>query len=162
MTRWLPFPRVAVAVLAIWLLLVPSITPGNVLLGVMLALTAPRLLAALRHDRRGARGIGAMARLAARVLVDITQSNLAVAAIILRPRPRPRRAGFVRIPLRLHEPNGLAVLACIITATPGTIWAAYDPARGVLLIHVLDLIDEETWIVNIQQRYETLLLEIFP
>lgn len=161
MTRWLPFPRIAAAVLATWLLLAPAPTWGNLLPGVLLALTVPRLLAALRHARRGARRPRAMLRLAGRVLLDITRSNLAVAAIILRPVPRPRRAGFVRIPLSLRQPNGLAVLACIITATPGTIWAAYDPRHGILLIHVLDLVDEAIWIGNIQRRYESLLLEIF-
>ena len=70
-------------------------------------------------------------------------------------------SGFVAIPLALTDRYGLAVLACIITSTPGTIWVSYDPAANVLLIHVLDLVDEATWIGTIQQRYERPLLEIF-
>ncbi|MGP1664783.1 MAG: Na+/H+ antiporter subunit E, partial [Rhodanobacter sp.] len=58
-------------------------------------------------------------------------------------------------------PYGLAVLACIITSTPGTIWVSYDSVRSVLLIHVLDLVDEQSWISSIKQRYERPLLEIF-
>ena len=41
------------------------------------------------------------------------------------------------------------------------IWVNYDTVRGVLLIHVLDLVDEEAWTRTIKDRYERLLLEIF-
>jgi multicomponent K+:H+ antiporter subunit E len=37
----------------------------------------------------------------------------------------------------------------------------YDSARGVLLVHVLDLIDEAAWIALIKRRYERLLMDIF-
>jgi multicomponent K+:H+ antiporter subunit E len=67
----------------------------------------------------------------------------------------------VTIPLELRSPNGLAALACIITATPGTIWVRLDSAEGLLVIHVLDVIDENTWIQTIKNRYERLLMEIF-
>jgi multicomponent K+:H+ antiporter subunit E len=159
MTRWLPFPRVSAALLLTWLLLQQSLAPGAWLLGALLALALPQLLAALGHARAGTRRPRALLRLAGRVALDITHSNFAVARLLLRPRPR--RAGFVRIPLALREPNGLAALACIISATPGTIWVDYDPASGVLLIHVLDLVEEATWIGTIRGRYETLLREIF-
>src|SRR3546814_13666687 len=68
--------------------------------------------------------------------------------------------GFVAIPLTLTNHHGLAVLGCIITSTPGTIWVSYDPIGNMLLIHVLDLVDEQTWIDTLQQRYERPLLEI--
>jgi multicomponent K+:H+ antiporter subunit E len=53
------------------------------------------------------------------------------------------------------------VLACIITATPGTSWARYDAVRNTLTIHVLDLVDEQAWITQFKLRYERRLLEIF-
>jgi multicomponent K+:H+ antiporter subunit E len=70
-------------------------------------------------------------------------------------------SGFVEIPLELTDPYGLAALACIITSTPGTVWVRHDPEERRLLIHVLDVVDEEGWIRSIQQRYERPLLEIF-
>ena len=48
-----------------------------------------------------------------------------------------------------------------ITATPGTIWVQFDRNAGRLLVHVLDMIDEEAWIQLIKHRYERLLMEIF-
>ena len=71
-----------------------------------------------------------------------------------------RRSGYVEIPLELRNAYGLAVLACIITSTPGTLWVDFDPASGKLTIHVLDLIDESAWVQTIKGRYERLLLEI--
>lgn len=159
MTRWLPFPRISAALLLAWLLLQQSLAPGQLLVGALLALTLPQLLAALGHTRAGAHRPRALLRLAGRVALDVARSNFTVAGLLLRPRPR--RAGFVRIPLTLRQPNGLALLACIVSATPGTIWVDYDAARGVLLLHVLDRADEDIWIDAIRGRYETLLLEIF-
>jgi multicomponent K+:H+ antiporter subunit E len=94
-------------------------------------------------------------------LIDILRSNAAVARIALHPQVRGRTAGFVEIPLRLRNPVGLAALACIITSTPGTAWAGYESASGVLTMHVLDLVDRETWIATIRNRYERRLMEIF-
>jgi multicomponent K+:H+ antiporter subunit E len=95
------------------------------------------------------------------VLVDIVRSNIAVARIVLSPATRQRVAGFLSMPLELRHPGGLAVMACIVTATPGTSWARYDAARNTVTIHVLDLVDEEEWIRTFKQRYERRLQEIF-
>jgi multicomponent K+:H+ antiporter subunit E len=37
----------------------------------------------------------------------------------------------------------------------------YNLETGVLHLHVLDLVDETSWIERIKGRYERLLLEIF-
>ena len=74
---------------------------------------------------------------------------------------RDRTAGFVDIPLDLRHPTALAVLACIITSTPGTAWAGYDSRSGVLTMHVLDLVSEAEWVETIKERYERRLMEIF-
>lgn len=161
MRRWLPYPRASLFLLLTWVVLAPAPSTGVLLSGALLALLLPRLLAALEHGPRGARRPLLALRLGGRVALDVTRSNLAVAAILLDPRSRGRRAGFVHIPLALREPNALAVLACIITATPGTIWVAHDPDSGELIIHVLDLVDEQVWIDAIRRRYEAPLLEIF-
>lgn len=106
------------------------------------------------------RRMGCALRLAAAVFADVLRSNLAVARIVLRPGGQ-RRCGFVAIPLSLRNPDGLALLACIITATPGTAWGSFDSERGLLRIHVLDLADEHALILSIQERYEKRLKEIF-
>jgi multicomponent K+:H+ antiporter subunit E len=85
-----------------------------------------------------------------------------VARIVLdRDRRRRIRSGFVDVPLDVRDPHALAVLAVIVTSTPGTVWAGLAPDGARLTLHVLDLRDEAQVIRVIKQRYEQLLLEIF-
>ena len=161
MTRLLPFPLVSVCLLALWLLLNQAATPGHILLGCIIALVGGRMLTVLELPRARVRRPGVLLRLLGRVAVDIVRSNFAVGRIILGFGRRQRRSGFVDIPLDIRNPYGLALLACIITSTPGTLWVNFDAQKGVLMIHVLDLVDEGEWIRTIKGRYERLLLEIF-
>jgi multicomponent K+:H+ antiporter subunit E len=160
MRRWVPHPAVAVVLFVIWLLLTQSFSPGQILLGGMVAVAGTHALAALRPGQFEARSARAALKLAVIVAVDIVRSNFAVAAIVLIPRKK-RVSNFVRLPLDLTDRNGLAILALIITATPGTMWVEFDGRRSMLLVHVLDLVDETEWVRLIKGRYETLLLEIF-
>ncbi|MBB3974218.1 Na+/H+ antiporter subunit E [Hansschlegelia beijingensis] len=162
MTRLLPYPLLSAALLLLWLLANQTVRPGQILLGAAVALVGGWALTALQPPKARLRRPAAALRLGGRVLVDIIRSNIAVGRIVLGLNGRrERRSGFIDIPLELRDQKGLAALACIITSTPGTLWVNFDPARGTLMIHVLDLIDEEEWARTIKGRYETLLLEIF-
>lgn len=162
MRRVLPHPLVSLAVLLMWLLLAGGVSAGSLLLGTALALAGGLALAGLDAPRGRMPRLARLPRLAFDVLVEIARSNNAVARIILGPQSEtPRRSGFVRIPLDMRSPAGLATLACIVTATPGTIWVDYDPAERTMLLHVLDLIDEEAWVRIIKDRWERRLMEIF-
>ena len=65
------------------------------------------------------------------------------------------------IDISLRDENALALLACILTATPGTAWLEFDRQTGVLLLHVLDLENGAAWSDLIKKRYEAPLKEIF-
>ena len=161
MTRFLPFPLIALSLFVLWLLLNQSLSPGHILLGGIVGLVGGWALARLEPPKVRLRRLGAICRLAALVLMDILRSNIAVARIILGLERKRLTSGFVEIPLELRDPYGLAALAGIITSTPGTLWVDFDPESGSVTIHVLDLIDEDQWVRTIQGRYERLLLEIF-
>ncbi len=161
MRRLLPFPLVSATLLVFWLLLNQALSLGHVLLGGAVALLGGWALAVLEPPKVRLRRPLAIVRLTFLVVADILRSNVAVGRIILNLEHRKQTSGFVNIPLELRNPYGLALLACIITSTPGTLWVHFDQATGVLMIHVLDLIDENEWIRTIKGRYERLLLEIF-
>jgi multicomponent K+:H+ antiporter subunit E len=161
MTRLLPFPLMAAGLLVLWLLLNQALSLGQLLLGGVAALAGGWAWTALRPPEARVRRLGTIIRLSSLVLADIVRSNIAVGRIVLGLGGRERTSGFVRIPLDLRDPYGLAVLACIITSTPGTLWVSFDSANGTLTIHVLDLVDENEWVRTIKGRYERLLLEIF-
>jgi multicomponent K+:H+ antiporter subunit E len=158
--RWLPYPILSLLLLLIWLLLSQSVAPGTIALGALLGIALAKVFGLLRPPKAHIRNYPLLGWLLLRVVVDIARSNLAVARLVLR-RDIRLHSGFVAIPLTLTDRHGLAVLACIITSTPGTIWVSYDSGLNILLIHVLDLANEQTWIDSIKQRYERPLLEIF-
>ena len=159
MRRWLPHPLLALGLTAMWLLLNQSVSPGQILLGAAFAVLASHGLAALRPEPVRIVSLRPVSRLLFTVAADIVRSNIAVARIVLFGKRGVSE--FVRLPLELGNIHALTVLALIITATPGTMWVQFNRATGILLVHVLDLKDEEEWIRLIKNRYETLLLEIF-
>lgn len=161
MIRLLPYPGLSLALAAFWLLLHDSMSPLILLGAVLVGLVAPWTFAPLGAPRPRIKSFMALIRLAGVVVHDIIRSNLDVAAIILSGARRMRRAGFIPIPLDLTNQYGLALLAVIITSTPGTLWAQHDAATNRLLLHVLDLADERDWIALVKRRYEPLLMEIF-
>jgi len=154
--------RVFFILLGFWLVLNESLEPGQVLLGAALALAGVLVYARLEPDVTRTAGRPALVfQLAGLVLADIVRSNFAVARIVLGLGAPRRKAGFLSLPLELRHPAGLAAIACIITATPGTSWVRYDAAQNVVTIHVLDLRDEAAWIRLFKERYERILKEIF-
>lgn len=161
MRRLVPHPLLALGILAMWLLLNQSFSPGQLALGCIVAVLGARAMAALQPETARIRSAHTIPRLAAIVFADIVRSNIAVAKIVLLDRRRDRVSGFVRLPLDMQSRYGLTVLACIITATPGTIWVEFDRRANVLVVHVLDLVDADEWIRLVKHRYERALMEIF-
>jgi multicomponent K+:H+ antiporter subunit E len=162
MTRLIPYPLFSLCLLAIWLLINATLAPAHILLGLALGLIGGLILARLQPPAgRVHLRAAALARLLWVFFLDIVRSNVAVLRIVFHPAIRGRASGFVSLPLKLRHPGGLAILACIITATPGTSWARYDAASNILTIHVLDLVDEQAWIARLRERYERRLMEIF-
>lgn len=161
MRRWLPFPLISLALLALWLLLNQSLAPGHLIFGACLAIGGALMLSVLEIPKAHLRRPGVILALAWVVFVDIVRSNIAVARIILGRPLRKGASGFVSIPIEMTAPYGLAALAIIITSTPGTLWTHFDSDKKRLTIHVLDLVNEDVWIATVKQRYERRLMEIF-
>lgn len=145
-----------------WLLLVQSLSLGHVLLGFAISALMTLGFQAVRPLHPHVHRPLAMLRLTGRAALDILRSNVAVARIVLGlTGKRAVRSGFVEIPLTVRDPHALAVLAAIMTATPGTVWADLSPDDTVLTIHVLDLRDPQAVRDMVRNRYESLLREIF-
>lgn len=161
MSAIFPHPLLSLAITVMWLMLT-RFSLGHLVLGSIIAIAAGLAMTRLQMPRPHIRNWGKLFKLAMYVGIDIIRSNIAVARIILRgPDHIYTRSGFMELQLTLRDRNALALLAIILTATPGTAWLEYDPVSGRLLIHVLDLVDPEEWKTVIHDRYEVLLMEIF-
>ncbi|MDR5860644.1 Na+/H+ antiporter subunit E [Halomonas eurihalina] len=158
--RWLPIPLLSLLLLAVWLLMVRSLSPGHILLGSVLAVVIPlytyRFWDVQPHIRRP----GLLLRFVLRVLGDIIVANFHVAWLIINPwrRTRPH---FVEYPLMLQERFTITLLANTISLTPGTVSANLRMDGKTLLIHALDVGDDEALIEQIRERYERPIKEIY-
>lgn len=158
--KWFPHPVTSVALLIMWLILNSTLSIAHVLLGLALGWSIPWATRAIWDRQMHFRHPVVALRLTATVLYDIVVANLIVAKLILGP-VQALRPAFVRLPLDLQEPYAIWTLASIITLTPGTVSSVLSEDRRSLLVHVLDLNDEDELVAQIKQRYEMPLKEIF-
>jgi multicomponent K+:H+ antiporter subunit E len=156
-----PEPLMSVVLLVLWLLLVQSLSPGQVILGLVLALVVPPLTAPLRPARLHARRADVALRYLMTVGYDVLKSNLEVGLGVVRSPWRMPRSRFVVIPLELQDSLGLAVLATVVTVVPGTVWSELALDRSALLLHVWDVEDEQEFVARFKTRYERPLRDIF-
>lgn len=161
MKRLFPAPLLSVFLCIVWLVLNRSVSPGQIILGIVFGLLIPVLTQGLRPRPVSIKKPFTIIRLGLRVAADSLQSNMAVLRLLLFPGSRKKPAAFVHVPLQLRDPNGLAVLAMIVCITPGTAWAELSRDRSVLLLHVLEAEDPQGIIDHIKASYERPLMEIF-
>ena len=162
MKRWLPSPLLSVCLLLTWLLLNQSVEPAHWLLGIVLGIVAPLLCRPLQpHGYARLRRPLALLRLLGFSVIEILRSCVNVAQIILLRRSADVNDQFIRVPLDLRSPHGLALLSCLINSTPGTVWADLLPDQHELLLHVFDLHDEAWWVDTIKTRYERPIMDVF-
>ncbi len=158
--RLLPHPLLTPALAVVWLLLVNSAAPGQIVLGLLLGWALPLFTLRFWPERVRIHSVPALLRFIAVVLYDILVANLNVARLILG-RPDSLRPAFVEVPLELKTDLAISLLANTITLTPGTVSASLGEDRRVLLVHALDAPDPAGLVAEIKSRYEAPLKEIF-
>ncbi|MGO2241336.1 MAG: Na+/H+ antiporter subunit E [Halomonas sp.] len=157
---WLPTPVLSLLLLVVWLLLVRSYAIGQFVLGGSLAILIPLLTHRFWDARPRITKPFALMRFLFRVLGDIVVANFEVAYLITNPW-RKLRPHFIEYPLILEERFTITLLASTISLTPGTVSANLRLDGKSLLIHALDVGDEEALIEQIRERYERPLKEIY-
>lgn len=160
MRKLFPFPGTSIVVFLAWLIFAGTYSVASFFFAAALGILMPFIMRALEATPVRLNRPLALLKLMGIVLIDIVRSNIAVCAIILGLRRR-QSSGFLHVPLEIKNPCALSILGIIITSTPGTLWVQYDSRSGILVLHILDLVDHEEWIRLIQNRYEALLKEVF-
>ena len=169
--RWLPTPFRSLFLFMVWLLLNNSVSVGHLVLATIFAILIPILSFSFRDPQPLILKPGLALKQLLIVLYDIVVANLQVALLILGPSKKLRPA-FIKVPIDLTHDMPITILASCVSLTPSTVSAEVypiaeslpegeEPTQRYLLIHVLDLKDEEALIKQIKQRYEAPLKEIF-
>ena len=162
MKRWrlLPHPLLTLLLTIAWLLLNNSLSLGQLLLGLFLGWGIPLLCQSFLLRTPRLRRPGLLLRYMLVVLYDIVVANLHVARLVLG-RPEALRPAFIEVPIDIEDEFLLTLLACVVSLTPGTVSSGLSGDRQALLLHSLDVDDQDEVIRQVKTRYEAPLKEIF-
>jgi multisubunit Na+/H+ antiporter MnhE subunit len=159
------FALLTITLTVVYLLVLTSVQPGDVLVGVALSAA---LAAASTWTRSPARigpplagRLAAAPALALGTLVDMVSGTWHVALYVLGRR-RLESPGIVAIPKGERTSSGVAVWGYITAISPDEIVVEADDERGVLLVHVLDARDTSAIRARHQHTYERRQRRVFP
>jgi len=93
-------------------------------------------------------------------LKELLVANLKVAAAVVAPAGRLRPA-IVAVPLTLDRDAEIALLANLITLTPGTLSLDVSPDRRTLYVHAMAVSSPDDLRREIRDGFERRILEVF-
>ncbi|MCX7287558.1 MAG: Na+/H+ antiporter subunit E [Rhodobacterales bacterium] len=159
--RLFPHPYLTMTLVVLWFLLVNHWKIGSLVMATLLATAIPLISSAWWPDRAMVKRPLSLATYTVLVLWDVIVANFQVARIVLfMPRDKIR-SNWITIPLDLHSPEAISLLAGTITMTPGTLTADMSACGRALLVHALHAPDPAAVRDDIKTRYESRLKRIF-
>lgn len=93
-------------------------------------------------------------------LWEVIRSTANLVCLVLSPR-LDLHPHFVDVPLALEGEFPRFLFACLVSMTPGSLSVSLDAERGVLCVHLLDVMDSEAAVAELKSRIEAPLLRIF-
>jgi multisubunit Na+/H+ antiporter MnhE subunit len=150
---------------AVYLLVLTSLQPGDVLTGLVLA---SLLVAAGRRIRSAGppspvplpHRLAGVPALLGGTLVDLVRSTWATAAWLLARRRSP--AGLVEVPIPPCSPSSAAAWGVRVGLTPDTVVVELDEVRGRMLLHVIDARDPAAVVAAQHDAYQRHQRRVFP
>lgn len=157
--KWFSHPILSGFIALSWIALMHSVEIFHLVAGICIGVVIPRLIQPFLGERHRVNWWQAL-RLSGIVLWDIVLSNIVVARLVLG-KIHNMHPMWIRVPLASSHPTVNALFAMIITTTPGTVSAVVDEQRGLILVHALNCDDAHAAALDMKQRYESALLQIF-
>jgi multicomponent Na+:H+ antiporter subunit E len=145
-----------------WAAATGAFTLPNLLLGAAIAALALLLIRGHVSRPGGLRRLGRLLSLAGLFLAELVVSALRVAILVARPDMRAHlRPAIVAFPLTVTRDAEIALLANMITLTPGTLSVDVSQDSKALYVHAITLKDREALIRDIAEGFERKILEAF-
>ena len=159
---WLiPHPFLTLLLACVWTILQNEVSAGMVVFGILLGVIIPWGTSIWWPDTPKGFHLGKMITYSCMVVWDIIVANIQVAWIVLSVPNSKLKPAWIVIPLELHQPEAITILAGTITLTPGTVSADLSDGGHSLLVHVLHTNDPDAVAEEIMTRYQRRLKEIF-
>jgi multicomponent Na+:H+ antiporter subunit E len=156
-------PALTVLVLGIvWAAITGSFSGLNLLFGIVIGIVVVLLLrrdAATKKELRRARNIWSLLLM---FLYELMASAVKVAIVVLTPNIKAAvRPAVVAVPLTVKSDAEIALLANLITLTPGTLSLDVSEDRSALYVHALSIDTPEALIADISGGFEAKVKEVF-
>lgn len=153
---------VASGLLMVYLLVLTSVAPGDVVIG---ALLAAAVTFALRPSRSDSRGLGLLGRvvggagLAGQTAAEMVRGSWGVARFCLRGQAEPR---IVEVPRGERSPGAVALWGVLTGEAPDEIVVDVDETRSILVVQVLDASDPDAVRDRHARTYERWQRRVVP
>ncbi|MGV1783515.1 MULTISPECIES: Na+/H+ antiporter subunit E [Agrobacterium] len=145
----------------VWLAVSGSITPANILFGLIVSALA---LGLIRHQiPKGGRHRLRPVRVLSLLLLffkELALSAWKVAVMVTRPK-LDVQPGIFAYPLRLTTDFEITLLANLITLTPGTLSVDVSEDKTTLYVHAIDCSNIEAAKNDIRNGFEKKIMEAF-
>lgn len=150
----------ALAFTVLWMAMGASLTPANFILGLVLS-GISLFVARGEFGRIGTpvRPLAALS-LAALFAKELVLSALRVARTVLKP-DMDLKPGIFAYPLGVDRDGEIALLANLITLTPGTLSIDVSSDRRTLFVHALDARDPQAARADIAGGFEARIRKAF-
>lgn len=103
--------------------------------------------------------VWALVKLIMLFIIELVKANIDVVKIVLSPRLN-NQSGIVAVKTRLETDVEITLLAALISLTPGTISMDFSADGKTIYIHSLDVPDKEEMIEQIQNSFESAIMEV--
>lgn len=144
-----------------WVALTGQLNLPNALFGLLLGFGLARLVAPQRLSLGVLRRLPQALSLAAFLLYELLLANVRVASLVLARRPQLRPA-ILAVPIELKHDWQVALLAGLVTLTPGTLSIEVSSDSRTLFIHFLNLVDPERERRAIREGFEARIRRLAP
>jgi multisubunit Na+/H+ antiporter MnhE subunit len=154
-----------VVLTAVYLLVLTSLHPGDVLTGLVLAtlvVLAGRRVTALGppSDVPLRRRVAGVPALVGGTLVDLAVGTWQTAVRLVGPGLP--HGGLVEVPIPPGGPTSAAAWGVRVGFVPDTVVVELDEERGTMLLHVLDARDPDAVVATQRDSYERRQRRVFP
>jgi multicomponent Na+:H+ antiporter subunit E len=142
----------------IWVLATGTLTEENLLFGFFLGFMILWIITTNKKESKYFYIVPTMLSFIFTMLWEIIKANfLTVKESIFQEQLEP---AIIKYPLKAKSDGEISLLANVVSLTPGTVVIDISDDKKVMFIHVMHLKDKESFIQEIQTKFEDKLLRI--
>lgn len=146
----------------VWAGITGSFSGLNLLFGGLIGGLAVWLLRGSLRQGGEWRKLGQIASLSLLFVYELMASAIRVAWVVIQPDIKSAiRPAVIAVPLTVKSDAEIALLANLITLTPGTLSVDVSEDRSILYVHALALSSPEALIAEIASGFEARIAEIY-